>query len=50
MGFRENLKAELACKDMLVMELSALSGVNKRTIDKTFGKTVPCLPWRPQLA
>jgi transcriptional regulator with XRE-family HTH domain len=33
MGFRENLKAELAYKDMLVKELAALSGVNKRTID-----------------
>jgi transcriptional regulator with XRE-family HTH domain len=33
MGFKENIKAELAYKDMLVKELSALSGVNKRTID-----------------
>jgi transcriptional regulator with XRE-family HTH domain len=33
MGFRENLKAELSYKNMLVKELSALSGVNKRTID-----------------
>jgi transcriptional regulator with XRE-family HTH domain len=33
MGFRTNLKAELAYKDMLVKELASLSGVNKRTID-----------------
>jgi transcriptional regulator with XRE-family HTH domain len=33
MGFRENLKAELAYQDMLVKELAALSGINKRTID-----------------
>jgi transcriptional regulator with XRE-family HTH domain len=33
MGFRENLKAELNYKNMLVKELSFLSGVNKRTID-----------------
>jgi transcriptional regulator with XRE-family HTH domain len=33
MGFRENLKAELAYKNMLVKELAALSGVHKRTID-----------------
>jgi len=33
MGFRENLKAELAYRDILVKELAALSGVNRRTID-----------------
>ena len=33
MGFKENLKAELAYKDILIKELSALSGVNRRTID-----------------
>ena len=33
MGFKENLKAELAYKDILVKELSALSGVSRRTID-----------------
>jgi transcriptional regulator with XRE-family HTH domain len=33
MGFRENLKAELAYKDMLVKELATLSGIKKRTID-----------------
>ena len=33
MGFRENLKAELAYKDILIKELAALSGVNRRTID-----------------
>lgn len=38
MGFKENLKAELSYKDMLVKELSARSGVNKRTIDNYFRK------------
>jgi transcriptional regulator with XRE-family HTH domain len=33
MGFKENLKAELAYKDILVKELAILSGVNRRTID-----------------
>ena len=33
MGFKENLKSELAYSGMLVKELAALSGVNKRTID-----------------
>jgi len=33
MGFKENLKAELAYKDILVKELAALSGVNRRTLD-----------------
>lgn len=33
MGFKENLKFELAYSGMLVKELAALSGVNKRTID-----------------
>ena len=33
MGFRENLKAELAYKDILVKELAVLSGINRRTID-----------------
>ncbi|GHV16324.1 hypothetical protein FACS189493_1960 [Spirochaetia bacterium] len=33
MGFKENLKAELAYRGMLVKELAAKSGVNKRTID-----------------
>ena len=33
MGFRENLKAELAYADMLVKELAELSGINKQTID-----------------
>jgi transcriptional regulator with XRE-family HTH domain len=34
MSFRENLKNELIYNGMLVKELSAKSGVNKRTIDK----------------
>ena len=33
MGFRENLKAELAYADMRVKELAKLSGVKKQTID-----------------
>jgi len=33
MGFRENLKAELAYADMRVKELAELSGVKKQTID-----------------
>jgi hypothetical protein len=33
MGFRENLKTELAYADMPVRELAALSGVKKQTID-----------------
>ena len=33
MGFKENLKAELAYKDILVKELATLSGINRRTID-----------------
>ena len=33
MGFKENLKAELAYKDILVKELAELSGVSRRTID-----------------
>jgi len=33
MGFRENLKSELAYADMKVKELAELSGVKKSTID-----------------
>ena len=33
MSFRENLKAELAYQDVLVKELAALAGINKRTLD-----------------
>jgi len=33
MGFRENLKSELAFLDMPVKELAAKSGINKGTID-----------------
>jgi transcriptional regulator with XRE-family HTH domain len=33
MGFKENLKSELAYRDMLVKELASLSGVSRRTID-----------------
>jgi transcriptional regulator with XRE-family HTH domain len=34
MGFRENLKNELIYTGMLVKELSAKTGIKKRTIDK----------------
>jgi transcriptional regulator with XRE-family HTH domain len=33
MGFKENLKAELAYKNILVKELASISGVKRRTID-----------------
>ena len=33
MGFKENLKSELAYSGLLVKELAAISRVNKRTID-----------------
>ena len=33
MGFKENLKAELAYKNILVKELAVISGINRRTID-----------------
>lgn len=33
MNFRENLKAELAYKGMLVKELAALSGISRHTLD-----------------
>ena len=33
MGFKENLKAELAYKNILIKELAVLSGVSRRTID-----------------
>jgi transcriptional regulator with XRE-family HTH domain len=33
MGFRENLRRELAYSGLLVKELAARSGVNKRTLD-----------------
>lgn len=33
MGFKENLKAELAYKNILIKELAVLSGVKRRTID-----------------
>ena len=34
MGFRENLKKELNFSGMLVKELAAKTGLNKRTLDK----------------
>jgi transcriptional regulator with XRE-family HTH domain len=43
MGFRENLRAELADKGMLVKELAALSGVNKRSIDNYLREDC-CMP------
>ena len=33
MGFKENLKSELAYKNILVKELAEISGVSRRTID-----------------
>ena len=33
MGFKENLKSELTFQDMLVKELSAKTGISKRTLD-----------------
>jgi len=39
MGFRENLKSQLEYSGMLVKELSALSGVKKKTIDSYLGIT-----------
>jgi transcriptional regulator with XRE-family HTH domain len=33
MGFKENLKAEIAYNNMLVKELSSASGVHKRALD-----------------
>ena len=33
MGFKENLKAELSYKNMLVKELAAKSGISRHTID-----------------
>ena len=33
MGFKENLKSELAYQDMLVKELAARSGISKHTLD-----------------
>jgi transcriptional regulator with XRE-family HTH domain len=33
MGFRENLKSELAYKGMLVKELAALTGISRHTLD-----------------
>jgi len=33
MGFKENLKSELAYQDMLVKELATLSGISKPTLD-----------------
>jgi transcriptional regulator with XRE-family HTH domain len=33
MGFRENLKSELAYQGLLVKELAALSGISRHTLD-----------------
>jgi len=43
MGFKENLKSELAYSGMLVKDLATLSGVNKRTIDN-YLNTHNCIP------
>ena len=33
MGFRENLKSELAYQDMLVKELAEITGISRHTLD-----------------
>jgi transcriptional regulator with XRE-family HTH domain len=38
MGFKDNLKAELAYSGMLVKELASKSGVNKFSIDNYLNK------------
>jgi len=38
MGFKENLKSELAYSGMLVKELAAKSGVNKYSLDNYLNK------------
>jgi transcriptional regulator with XRE-family HTH domain len=43
MGFKENLKAELEYKGMLVKEQSAASGVNRRPIDN-YLSSHNCMP------
>lgn len=43
MGFRENLKNELAYSGMLVKELAAKTGINKYTIDN-YLSTHNCTP------
>jgi len=43
MGFKENLKSELAYSGILVKELATLSGINKRTIDN-YLNTHNCMP------
>ena len=37
MGFKENLKSELAYQDVLVKELSKQSGISKSTLDNYLG-------------
>jgi transcriptional regulator with XRE-family HTH domain len=36
MGFKENLKSELAYQGMMVKELASLSGISKHTLDTYF--------------
>jgi len=43
MGFRENLKQELAFQGMLVKELATKSGVHKRALD-TYLSGKSCMP------
>jgi transcriptional regulator with XRE-family HTH domain len=43
MGFKENLKAELGYKGLLVKELSALSGISLHTISN-YLSTNNCIP------
>jgi transcriptional regulator with XRE-family HTH domain len=36
MGFKENLKSELAYKDMMIKELAAKTGISRHTLDNYF--------------
>lgn len=38
MGFKENLKFELDCKDIQVKELAMMTGINRRTLDNYLRK------------
>ena len=33
MSFKENVKYELGCRDMMIKELAVLSGISRRTLD-----------------
>lgn len=44
MGFRENLKQELAFNELLVKELAAASGIQKRALDTYLLSEKPSMP------